>query len=313
MTIDRKLINWLLKTDPKVDSHTIKTWKSELSRIGHEWDQPYQRAVVGGFLSERLAFTFLSGYRAALQEMVPELSADRQPAFCVTEEGGNRPRNIQSKLTPVSDREGESKQWVLTGSKTFITAAEEADSVFVAASAGVSGDGRNAIKLVYLDMNSSGIKVHPMNPIPFIPEVTHGSVVFDNVIVAEDQILKGDGYSDYVKPFRYLEEIHVFSAVLGMLVGVSRRWNWPEEITEKLIAMIVTASVLAPTDPQSIEAHIAFGGFHNQLSQLIQELEDYLAKTPKAFFQAWKRDQQVFLIAHAARKKRLENAREAFN
>src|SRR5262245_6416593 len=71
-------------------------WRSELGK----WTTTAERAAAGGFASDRLGFAFATGYQAALVALCPELPADHVSGLCATEEGGNHPRAIQTRLTP---------------------------------------------------------------------------------------------------------------------------------------------------------------------------------------------------------------------
>ena len=39
----------------------------------------------------------------------------------------------------------------------------------------------------------------------FVPEISHAEVELDRVKVSDADVLPGDGYDDYLKPFRTIE------------------------------------------------------------------------------------------------------------
>ena len=47
------------------------------------------------------------------------------------------------------------------------------------------------------------------------------------LVHGEADLLPGDGYDIYLKPFRTIEDIHVHAALIGYLVGVARRLEAP--------------------------------------------------------------------------------------
>ncbi len=47
-----------------------------------------------------MGWAFAGGYQAALRALRPELPHDSMVALCVTEEAGNRPRDIRTTITP---------------------------------------------------------------------------------------------------------------------------------------------------------------------------------------------------------------------
>ena len=77
-----------------------------------------EQALLGGFDADRVGWAFASGYQAALRALLPELPADAVAAFCVTEESGNRPRDIHTRITPQADGSvsiSGAKRWTTLG------------------------------------------------------------------------------------------------------------------------------------------------------------------------------------------------------
>ena len=76
------------------------------------------QALLGGFDADRVGWAFASGYQAALRALLPDLPADAVAAFCVTEESGNRPRDIHTRFTPQADGSvsiSGAKRWTTLG------------------------------------------------------------------------------------------------------------------------------------------------------------------------------------------------------
>ncbi len=72
-----------------------------------------------------------------------------------------------------------------------------------------------------------GVRLLPMPATRFVPEVPHARVQLDDVHVEDDELLPGDGYDAYVKPFRSIEDMHVTLAVLAYLLREARQRGWP--------------------------------------------------------------------------------------
>ena len=68
-----------------------------------------------------------------------------------------------------------------------------------------------------------------MTGLPFVPEISHGTVAFSDVPVDSGSILPGDGYSEYIKPFRTIEDLHVFAAILGFIFRIACLFRWPRD------------------------------------------------------------------------------------
>ncbi len=177
---------------------------------------PWDAAVLGGARADRLGFAFAAGYQAALWSLVPARDLRRTAALCATEAGGAHPRAIETRLT----------DGVLEGEKTFVTLGPHAQDLYVLAKTGEEA-GRPALALVRVDAAAPGVTVTPLGETPFVPEIPHASVRLAGVRAFET--LPGDGWADYVRPFRSVEDTLVHAAALAWLGASGMRWGWPRE------------------------------------------------------------------------------------
>jgi acyl-CoA dehydrogenase len=267
------------------------------------------RAVAGGFLADRVAYAFAAGYEAALRRLVPGLPKGPIVSLCVTESGGGHPRAIQTRL----DRRPPAGGFVLTGEKTFITAALEAEILLVAASVGTDPDGKNRIRMVRVDRHAPGVTVAVMPDLPFVPEISHGTVSFDGVAVDEGDVLAGDGYADYIKPFRTIEDLSVLGAVMGYLLGAALSFSWPRESVLKLLALIASAGTIARGDPGSPAVHLALAGLTDLFDRFLAEIEPLWERADAETRARWMRDRGLLAVAEKARRARLAAAWERYN
>ena len=230
-----KILDWLLSTRGKLIETRLPTlydWKELFVKYSSNWEEPIDCAIMGGFLGDRAAYAFASGYKTALYCLMPSLPLDRIVAFCVTEEGGAHPRAIHTKLEEVTGNSDNGIRWRMSGIKQFATMADEADAFMVAASMGIDAEGKNHIRFVLIERDAKGVTVEPMDDIPFIKELSHGVIRLENVPVGESQLLPGDGYERYIKPFRTIEDLHVLAAILGYLFRVASLYDWPRSCRE---------------------------------------------------------------------------------
>lgn len=282
---------------PAADS--LAAWWAATTAIRAPFDAPVDRAIVGGAWADRLGYAFAGGYQAALQALVPEHGGIG--ALCVTERAGSTPKHIETTLT----REGDG--YVLAGTKKWATAAPLATHLLVAATTGRDAEGRNQIRVVRVAANAPGVRLAPSSA-PFIPEVPHAEVTLANVAVREQDVLPGDGYSGYIKPFRTVEDAHVHAALLGYLVGVARRHAFGRELVEQLVAAAIAARGIALADPASSMTHFALAGSIAQIGRLVGDIERAWETSPDDEHARWKRDRPLLGVAQAARTTRRENA-----
>lgn len=282
-----------------VEAATLPAWWEATRDERARGASPIDRAVVGGALADRIGFAFAGGYHEALQQLAPSLGGARA-SLCATEETGNHPRAIRTTLTRVAEH-----GWQLTGHKTWATVADAADRLLVIASAG-ERDGNNRLVMVTVRAGQRGVTLVPAAA-PFVPEIPHAGVTFDRVDVGEAELWPGDGYADYLKPFRTIEDVHVHGALLGYALGLARRHRLGE-LASGLAAAIATVHALAAEDPKAATTHLALAGVIDHAASSIATLE---ARWQGGDERArWERDRRIFSVAGAARTARLARARE---
>ncbi|MBI3376342.1 MAG: acyl-CoA dehydrogenase family protein [Betaproteobacteria bacterium] len=283
----------------------VEAWWPRLLEVSRVWPIPIDRAMAGGRAADRLGWAFASGYQAALRALVPELPPDTMVALCVTEAEGNSPRAIRSSLRR------ESAGFVLDGSKRWTTLGPSGGLFLVAARDEAACGERVVLRVARVASTAPGVRVEPMPPTRFVPEVPHAQLHFDGVRVAPENLLPGDGYDLYVKRFRTVEDVHVNAAMLAYLVREAQRLAWPGEWVERAIALLVTLRSLALDDPARLPVHIALAGALALGRTLVSEAEGEWAKTADdPGYARWLRDRELLGVAGKARMQRTERAWE---
>lgn len=263
-----------------------------------------ERAILGGFAADRLGFAFAVGYDAALRALVPDLAAGETAAFCATEDAGAHPRAIAARL---DERDAP----LVDGTKRFATLATIADRLVVVASVGAAEDGRNRLRAAVIDARAPGVRVTPLSPPPFAPEIPHAEVRFERTPVL--RVLPGDGYERYLKPFRTIEDVHVLGATLGYLVSVARRAAWPRPVLAEIAALVTSTAGIARDDPGAPEAHVALGGVFTRARALLAETAPLWPEFLADERDRWTRDRPLLDVASRAREQRLEAAFRALS
>ncbi|MDC0714602.1 acyl-CoA dehydrogenase family protein [Stigmatella sp. ncwal1] len=301
------LLRFLLTAPlPQSPLRSVEEWWPQHRDIASRFPAVVDVALAGGFLSDRLAFAFASGYQAALRALWPELPADRRAALCATEAGGGHPSAIQTHLS----RGTEAGPWRVTGEKTFVTLGTAAEVLLVVASEGRDAQGRNRLRVVKVDAHREGVRLSGMAPLPFVPELPHGQVRLEAVALSAGEVLPGDGYAHYLKPFRTVEDCHVQAALLGWLIQVARRSNWPGRVRDEVLAVAVAIRALALADPSSEAVHVALGGVLDLIHRLLEGLAPWWPTVEADTRERWERDKGLLELAGKARAKRREVAQQ---
>ncbi len=260
---------------------------------------------MGGALATSVGQAFVAGYRAALQQLFSPRARGLASALCVTEEHGAHPRAISTTLSRVGD------QWRLHGRKRWVSGADPSLTLFVVATTGTQPDGRPALRVAAVPANREGVALSMMSEIPFVPDVLHANVSFDDVRVNDQELLDGDGYAQFVKPFRTVEDLHVFGAVLGYLVSTARELRWPSGAIAPLVSSLIAARALSLEDPSAPVTHLALQGVLSQSRAAIEALDPLWQGADDARRTGWQRDRALLGVASKARTERAHAAARA--
>lgn len=285
------ILGTLLDATPP-DAASLDAWWAATLPARLAFSTTIDRALAGGALADRLGFAFASGYAEALRCLVPSL--DGVAALCATEEGGNHPRAIRTTLV----------DGIVNGRKKWATAATHASCLLVVASIGADGE-RNRLRVARVSTRAPGVRLVASSA-PFVPEIPHAEVHLDNVRV--DEVLPGDGYDDYLKPFRSVEDLHVHAAIVAYLVGAARRHALAPSTIEALLALAASARSLG--DLRATSTHLALAGLVDLVGRVIAELEQQWTANSEEHAR-WLRDRALLQVAGAARIARRDTARIA--
>jgi acyl-CoA dehydrogenase len=299
------VLRWFLAPGPAVSHASVADFWAFHRQVSGRFDVPVDRAMVSAVRADRLGFAFAAGYFEALRALVPDLRADRPASFAVTEAGPPRPRNIHTVLSP------KGSGFVLSGRKSWVTLGPAGGTLLVLARADASGNSdaeRPQLRVVRVDASAPGITLRPTPPPPFTPEIEHAEVILEDVAIAPNAVLPGDGWDDYAKPFRTVEDLHVHAAVLAFVAGVAARSAWPLGLRERLLAAIVTTRALAVASPRAPEIHVAAAGLFATVTALFADCEPAWESAENELRERYLRDRAILAIASRARGERLERA-----
>lgn len=285
----------------------LAAWWARHVEVTRDAVVPAHRAMLAGFSADRPAYAFASGYQEALRcllgQAAPALGTTRL-ALCATEPGGNHPRAIQTRLEP------DGGCLVLTGVKSYATLAAHADGYLVLASEGAGAGGMNRLAAVHVPAGRAGVRIEevPAKQLAIVPEIPHARVHFDRVRVWPGERLPGDGYERYLKPFRTVEDCHVYAALLAWVLQVGRGAGWPEAVLEGITLGLASMAAIATADPGHPSTHLALAGLLAHTGRLLREAEPCWDSVEPATRRRWLRDRALLEVAGKVRARRRETA-----
>ena len=128
------------------------------------------------------------GTDAQKERWLPRLaSGESKMAFAITEpNAGSNTHRLETSATP------EGEDWVMNGTKYYISGADDADAILVVSRTGGAGGGRGRLSLFIVDADAPGLeKTLIQMQIPGADR--QFTLFFDNVRVSGDRLLGNEG------------------------------------------------------------------------------------------------------------------------
>jgi hypothetical protein len=273
----------------------LEDWFAELRSSGT--DGTVELAILGGRLAATPGLAFLAGYQAALRRLWPA-APEGLGALCATENRKLRPADMQTRLDELS----------LTGSKDFVTAGSAAAWLLVPARDEAPGD-RPHLSLCVVGCDERGVFIEEGPRLPLVPDIPHGRLRLEQ---APCRRLAGDGWNDYVKPFRTIEDLHVLAALVSWLYGVGLECGWPQRLQLLLLGVLAGAAEVSRMPPTEPATHLVLASLDAQFAAMATELDAALVSGPEQWRRLWQRDHGILKLARSAQAKRLARAAAVF-
>jgi hypothetical protein len=191
---------------PQLQFSDIQSFRQQLS-AGFQSYSTGDNAFNLGAQSATPGMAFLAGYQNAIRCLDADCPNDELAAFCVSEKGIKKPWDM---VTHISIADG---SYCLNGRKGYVMLLpNELDRMYV-----VAKNSEDQLCCLYLSVNSSGVSSTDSLSVPFVEDIPHRGVRFDNVLIPKDQLFDIEGHQQANKPFRYWEDVHVALSMMGWI------------------------------------------------------------------------------------------------
>ena len=266
----------------------------------------FATALHAGCAAGELGFCFAGGYQAALRRMLPALPGEVFVALLVTEGKRQRPEDLHTLVVATGNGE-----LALSGEKSWVAGGAQAGLLLVLARHGNDAQGRAHALLVAVPATDAGVTLEEKPATGFLDAVPHARARFDRVAVTPAMILPGDGWRDYARPFRTIEDIHVSTAIAAHLAVQALRRNYPDVLVATLVSALAQLAACAERDPNDPLTHLLLAGVEQQLAVAAGQLQAQLdaAGVDDEFAGDWRRNGMLLALAAPVRARRLEKAR----
>lgn len=298
------LLDLLLRRPERAERDTLARWvpawreaNAACARFG-----PYVSAIAAALRADRMAWAFFSGYQGALSAGFMRGQANearRTAAFCANESG----RKLTEITTALQDA---ADGWCLHGRKSWMPAG--VDDLFVLARAAHGpATGPGSLVVVRVAADAQGVTPSAPRPQAIVPEFPHGEVAFDDVFVPRGQLLEGDGYRDYARPFRLREDVFVTGCTLAFLLAEGHRAGWPTSWRQRCIAVVLALGQCASRSAADTRTEVLVAGTLSLAGEVIEAAEA-LWPTGSDDGARWRRDRPVLGGGKEARRQRAISA-----
>lgn len=284
-TIDRPL-------QPVAATSGLRDWYRGVCNGAPSTDA-FSQAVYGGRLATTPGLAFLAGYQAALRALWPD-APPGLGALCTTERRKLRPADMTTRC----------ENGQLSGSKDFVTTGDAAQWLLVSAREEGAGESPR-LGLFVIESTGVGVSLVAGPDLPIVPDIAHGRLSLEQ---AAGRRLPGDGWSEYVKPFRTHEDLHVLAALTAWLYGIALPEQWPRPLALRLLGVLAAAAEVARQPANEPATHLLLAALLEQFAALQPEVDRALMESQGSWNAMWKRDRAVLGIARDAQTRRLEQA-----
>ena len=235
------------ETETVIDRGLLKEMGS-LGLIGVDLPEEYGglglSGVTAGMITEEIAYgDFNVSYMQLLSSLMgaiihanasPELArswnsrivaGEAIVALGLTEpRGGSDAANLQLKARRVGD------EYVLSGEKTSITFADQADAIVLFARTGKPEEGARGISAFLVDLNQKGVQRTRFNDVGS-KIIGRGSVFFDDVRVPVENRLgeEGKGFTQVMQGFDFSRILIALQCVAAAQASIDETWEYVKE------------------------------------------------------------------------------------
>jgi len=277
----------------------MQDWLAKHQSFTSKYDDSLVRAFVAGAHFRQVSFAFASAYQSALENMF-DLDRDAIAALCHNEKGVKKPREMQ---TWVYEQNG---QLMLDSYKSFASGGTDAKTIFVSA-VDQRPDANGDIVLVKLNNEDNRLGLEPLPPLPFVPELAHAKLKQTGIRIQREDILVGDAFSTYVKPFRTEEDLHILAALCGQRLSIALELD-QTQLAEQYIASAHAILFMQKSDRSAPSTHLTLSGIKQQLTRTFEQQDKLLEDQLPSFAKTWKRDSALLSLAESAQKVRTQKA-----
>ncbi len=277
--------------------------RAELAR--EPASHPLEWVVQAAANARDLGQAFACGYFAATEQLLARCGVatphGQRVSLALTEPNGGHPRALRSN---VQLRDG---ALVLSGEKVWTTLADLATHLLLIVrnerEATSPGDDLPRLVAFLCPVDRAGLTIELLPETPFCPELRHGRLLFEQLIVTPEERVAFDAFTQLLKPFRSLEDASVATAVLAFLCRLTVQRGVDPAFTARTLLLLQSVVSLAQA-PDGPFVWVALAGLMDELQALLSELAHALRAAHPDDADALQRDLPLLAVTARLRATR---------
>jgi hypothetical protein len=284
----------------------VAAWRTTTAASG---DAPLRAAITASVAADRLAWPFFCAYQAAVREIFGAAAAPGEVASFAANESGRKVTEIETRL----ERAGAGTGGVLRGAKSWCLRAVDPFAVYVLArDAAGPAQGPGSLAVVRVASDAPGVTLSAGPAQPIVPELPHARIAFDGVAVDAADVLPGDGYARYTRPFRVAEDLCMAATGLAYLAGEAARGGWPQTWRQRAVAAVALLEHAFAARSGRPEAELLIAGALSIAADVAGEAERIWqdAAPDGDALRRWTRDGPLLAGGRELRRRRAQGAWE---
>jgi hypothetical protein len=270
---------------PQITSSELPLFRQQML-LGYQRYNSSLNAIFLGTQAGSPGMAFLSGYQNAIRCLDKNCPPNELAAFCVSEKGVKKPWDMLTSIVAADDA------YCLSGQKGYVMLMpDELDRLYV-----IAKDEGQQLKCAFLSSASKGLTVTEALKAPFVEDIPHTGVGFNQVHIPEAQLLKIDGHKEANKPFRYWEDIHVSLSMMAWMLREGLNNGKSLQDFEDLTRLMCQLNEKFEEQPDYYSAES-----FPLLDECQDVLENHSKKLSQASQKAWKKDRLLLQMGQKIR------------
>ena len=210
-------------------------WHEVWHQHGLGAEPPIRSALMGGALSDRLSWVFISGYQAALRQVFPSLPSTGWAAFAATE-AKDDPDFPGTALSPEIAEGG----YLLNGHKSWVAQSRHVAHLLVTVRPADLPDAPPS-QCVRVDAAAKGVTLSHRSAPGFLASLSQGFARFEDVHVAGSELLGPKS----TRAFGRTEPRFVMLAACGFLLAQMSTANTAHQAPGLLARLTAVSAAIA--------------------------------------------------------------------